>query len=98
MAIKRMKTMYLVHLHLASSFPYLLVLPFLHKLHLFLYDTRLEFGAPTIVVSKYTNNECFPSSAYMFVQNAQERNSPYHLFAVIPWQHLLVVAFSQTIV
>src|SRR5699024_8272593 len=98
MAIKRMKTMYLVHLHLASSFPYLLVLPFVHTLPLFLYDTRLEFCAPTIVVSKYTNHEAFPSSAYMFVQNAEERNSPYHLFAVRPWEHLLVVAFSQTTV
>src|SRR5699024_5674200 len=98
MAIKRMKTMYLVHLHRASSFAYLLVLPFPHKLHLFLYDTRLEFGAPTIVVYEYTNGQCFTSSAYMFVQHAQERTSPYHLFAVIPWQHLLVVAFLQTIV
>src|SRR5690625_3798904 len=97
MAIMRKRTMYLEHLRLVPSFQYLQVLQYQHRAHLFLYDTMLEYDAPTIIDVKYTNHGYFPSNVNKFVQIVQEQSLLYPLSFAILQLHQQVAAFLQTI-
>ncbi|CKF04161.1 Uncharacterised protein [Streptococcus pneumoniae] len=91
--------MYQVRRYLDSSFQYLLVLLYLRILHQFLYDTKLEYGVPTIIDEKYTSREYFPSNVNMCFRNALVRTLLSLLLfaeALLPSQQ--VEPFLRTIV
>src|SRR6476620_3048707 len=90
--------MYPIHHCLDSSFRYLLVLHDPHIFRLFLYDTKQEYGGPTIVDEKYTSHEYFPSSANTFSRSVQEQNLLFLLIFAVRWTHQQEAAFLQTIV
>src|SRR5690625_5159866 len=98
MAIMLRKTTYQVHLHLVPNFRYLLVALFRRTLLSSLYDTMLEYGAPTIVVLKYTNREYFLTNVNTSVQIALEQNLLYFPFFEVQSLFPLKVSFLRTIV
>ncbi len=95
----QMRTMYLIRLGRVSSFLRLQVLLSLHTIRLFRYDTKLEFGDPTIIDEKYTSHEHFPSNVYTCFQNVVVRSLLFHFLFVEALMLLSqVVPFLRTIV
>src|SRR5690625_3219055 len=88
--------MYLKRSYLAPSLLHLLELLFRHILPQFPYDTKQEYGDPTIIVLKYTSPEYFPSNVNTFLQIALEQNPLYLPFSEVLSLHRLMVAYSQT--